>query len=864
MSISPSVGSDVVKPGQQVRLISLFNITPSPSNPAYLIVSGLDRSEYTAANTGVMGNLSGNGVTQNFTRVPNDTDGNSVGIVFTYNAATGQYTNATYGNLAGLTYTASANTNENVSLSIFGTNYLPDANAYVNDPYTLSQNPQYFSYGGTVSVVTQPNFAGPVPTQATASSVCAAAASFVGKAWNQNGCWVLASNIAAEAGASLPMSSTAVGLSGTANGEWIVAYDGPTKSAGSNWWQQVTAGEIVCFGTGGGAGHITTVVSGSGSNAQLIDNIIYTNSKGVVTNAANDGSANDIIIAAAHSASQEFAGTDGSQAVIYELDAPVITPTASSVTIGAKASAALAPMFSAVNPLATQAITQYQIYDTAASCTFSISGVTQSAITAATAITFNASALSTATFLTGTVAGSTTIDVRAYNGSYWGDWQAVSVVLSGKQAPPAAVKIAPPTVTAQTANQTWTQGQTVRFALAANTFTDPQGQALSYTAAQSSGAALPGWLSFNTATETFTGTVPAGAASLSLKVTATDTSGLAASEAFNVTVPLVAPTVTAQTANQTWTQGQTVKFALAANTFTDPQGQALTYTATLSGGAALPGWLSFNAATETFTGTVPTGAAGLTVQVTAKDFSGLTVSETFAVKTPAALAAPKISAQTASQTWSQGQSISFALPAGTFTDPQGQAMTYTAAQTGGAALPSWLSFNARTNTFTGLVPAGVSGLNLQVTAQDTSGLSTPETFSVQTPLPPAPKVTVQTATQTWTQGKAVTFALAANTFTDPLGESLTYTAYQILNKGAAAATWLSFNGKTDTFSGTVPGTASGSLTLEVDATNAGGKTVSETFNVNFQSVTGLKVGAISLLPATPSGTTQKSQIVGHS
>jgi hypothetical protein len=38
------------------------------------------------------------------------------------------------------------------------------------------------------------------------------------------------------------------------------------------------------------------------------------------------------------------------------------------------------------------------------------------------------------------------------------------------------------------------------------------------------------------------------------------------------------PTVTDPTATQTWKLGQAVDLALAANTFTDPQGEAMTYT----------------------------------------------------------------------------------------------------------------------------------------------------------------------------------------------------------------------------------------------------------------------------------------------
>ena len=192
---------------------------------------------------------------------------------------------------------------------------------------------------------------------------------------------------------------------------------------------------------------------------------------------------------------------------------------------------------------------------------------------------------------------------------------------------------------------------------------------------------------------------------------------------------LSAPVVAAQTAAQTWKLGQAVKFALAANTFTDPQGSKLTYSATLSNGTALPSWLSFNASNETFTGTVPVGTAGLSIKVTATDSYGLSSSETFAVSTPAPVA-PVVTAQTATQTWTAGQTVNLALAANTFTDPQGEALTYSATQSNGTALPTWLKFNSTTDTFTGTAPTTATSLTLKVIATNAGGVSASETFGV--------------------------------------------------------------------------------------------------------------------------------------
>ena len=69
-----------------------------------------------------------------------------------------------------------------------------------------------------------------------------------------------------------------------------------------------------------------------------------------------------------------------------------------------------------------------------------------------------------------------------------------------------------------------------------------------------------------------------------------------------------APVVANTIPNQTATFGAAFSFAFASNTFTDADGDALTYSALLSSNAALPAWLSFNASTRTFSGTPPTGS----------------------------------------------------------------------------------------------------------------------------------------------------------------------------------------------------------------------------------------------------------------
>jgi hypothetical protein len=379
----------------------------------------------------------------------------------------------------------------------------------------------------------------------------------------------------------------------------------------------------------------------------------------------------------------------------------------------------------------------------------------------------------------------------------------------------------PPTLAHQTAAQTWTEGARLSFTLPSNTFADPNGEALSYSATLSNGQPLPSWLMLNSSSGTFTGTVGDTSGPETIKVTATDTSGLSVSETFVATLVAPAPTVTDQTANQTWTAGLTLSFALASNTFSAVPGQTLKYSATL------PTGLTINATTGAITGKVPVVLGVNTVTVTATETSGMSVSESF--KATVVAQAPSVH-QTQTQTWAAHQAVSLSVAAA-FADPQGETLTYTAALANGQALPSGLTFNAATATFGGLAPVAIGTMGITVTAKDQSGLSASETFQCVVAAQ-APRVNNSPTAQYWVANKAVSFALPASTFTDPQGETLTYTATQ--SNGSALPGGLTFNATTGAFGGTAPITPE-TLGLKVTATDASGLAVSEQFSVAIQA-----------------------------
>jgi hypothetical protein len=817
MSVSVQTTAVVTSGVDSVSLSSLFSVTASASDPTYLVVDALDRNEYTAGANVQTGSFSGNGKTDSF-GATDSVDGRGAGIVFTYQASTGRYYNATYGYFDQLSYNASTSAGDLTSLSVYTTNSLATATQDAASPYNMAGSGA--TYVGSTTLTTQPGFTGPTPTQATPNSICSVATTFVGKAWNDSGCWVLASTIAAEAGAGLPIDSTMIGTSGQSNGEWFLAFNGSATPNG-NWQSLVKAGEIVVIG-GADVAHITTCVAGQGSTAMLIDNMVSESSKGTILNPANDGSANDITILAAHAASQEWTGVLTADVKIYELDCPVVSTLVSVTGLSTGAKLTLSSLVSAADPEG-KSVTEYQIYDSSTADSLQVGSAVDQAHTAAAAVTV--ASLSGVTLDAGSTATTDTLEVRAYNGSYWGDWQALTVSVTT-----AATKTAPPVVAIATANQTETANRAFTIALPSGSFLDPQGQALTYSATLSGGGALPSWLSFNAATDSFSGTAPVALGTIAVTVTATDTAKLSISETFNIAVTATAPTLASQTATQTWKTGQAVSFTLPANTFSDPQGETLSYSATLANGQALPSWLKFNAATDSFTGTAPASAGSLALSVTATDQSGLSVKDSF---TANVVAPPVLTTQTANQTLTGGQAFTLALAANTFTDPNGQTLTLSATQANGQALPSWLKYNPQTDTFSGVAPTTASSTTITVTATDQSGLSVSESFLATVTAPVAAHtltVANQTPTQTWLDGQVLNVTLPANTFADSTGQALTYSAYQIA--GNSVTSWLHFNAQTDTFTGTVPTTASGTVGLEVIARDSSGLTATDVFNVN--------------------------------
>ncbi|WP_343464424.1 putative Ig domain-containing protein, partial [Pantoea sp.] len=131
-------------------------------------------------------------------------------------------------------------------------------------------------------------------------------------------------------------------------------------------------------------------------------------------------------------------------------------------------------------------------------------------------------------------------------------------------------------------------------------------------------------------------------------------------------------------------------------------------------------------------GTPGNGDVGnLTIRVTATDGSRAAVSTTFSLTISNVNDAPVVTGSLPPQRVSQDGSFNFTVPAGTFTDPDGDTLTLSATQADGAALPAWLNFTPATGTFSGTPGSTDSGsLVIRITATDAENTSISTTFSL--------------------------------------------------------------------------------------------------------------------------------------
>jgi len=240
----------------------------------------------------------------------------------------------------------------------------------------------------------------------------------------------------------------------------------------------------------------------------------------------------------------------------------------------------------------------------------------------------------------------------------------------------------------------------------ATSFTDADvasGDALTFSAEQSDGAALPTWLSIDPATGVLSGTPEnAGVGSMTVTVTATDTAGASAASSFLMTVTNVndAPVVVTPIADNTNAEDATFTYDVAANFADDDgiHGDSLTFSAEQTDSSPLPAWLSIDPATGVLCTPVNADVAALTLTVVATDDAGADITSSFQLTITNSNDAPVVITPIADTSSAEDATFTYDVSA-SFTDDDsihGDSLTFSAEQSDGSPLPAWLSIDPAT------------------------------------------------------------------------------------------------------------------------------------------------------------------------
>ena len=363
-------------------------------------------------------------------------------------------------------------------------------------------------------------------------------------------------------------------------------------------------------------------------------------------------------------------------------------------------------------------------------------------------------------------------------------------------------------------------------------FSDPDGDALTYTASSSdTSVATFKWYGTSLSISA------AGAGTATITVTATDPGGLTATQSVSVTVSggsNTAPTAVGSIPSQTLSVGDTDVTVHFDGYFSDPDGDLLLYSATSSNSAVASVMVSASMAIIT-----PVGAGTATITVTATDPSNLTATQTISVTVSAGSnTAPKTVGTIPSQTLTVGGSDVTVQLSGYFSDPDGDTLTYSATSLNSAVATVSVSGSMATLSAVG---AGTTAIG--VTATDPGGLTSTSAqgilVTVNAGTNRAPTAVGTIPALTMDAGDTAT-VVASHYFWDPDGDTLTYSATSSNDAVATVSVAAS--------KATIRRVALGTATITVTATDPGALTATQTFAVTVVNRAPTAVGSIGVPP----------------
>ncbi|MFN6945096.1 MAG: putative Ig domain-containing protein [Cytophagaceae bacterium] len=319
-----------------------------------------------------------------------------------------------------------------------------------------------------------------------------------------------------------------------------------------------------------------------------------------------------------------------------------------------------------------------------------------------------------------------------------------------------------------------------------NTFMHPQDASLNYYVRLRDNNSLPDWLSFNYSTMTLSGT-PAeeDGGRYYVMVVVRDPDQKLAIDEFTLTVrgnnP---PEVNDDLEDQFVTAEDLFTFTFDENLFTDPDGHALTYTATQDEENDLPAWLSFNGENRTFEGTPSDNQVGTYhIRITADDNHGGRTHTRFDLHVLERNTAPVVAGDIPDQTATVDYLYSYTFSANIFYDEDGDELSYTSSTSSGEPLPAWLSFDGESRTFEGRPTEEDMGeLLIYVYAHDNKGGTAFTSFTLTIDEPEAEILANRSANKNNCLNATVYPNPVENQFRVELGSNANGLSYSLLDQ----------------------------------------------------------------------------------
>ena len=385
--------------------------------------------------------------------------------------------------------------------------------------------------------------------------------------------------------------------------------------------------------------------------------------------------------------------------------------------------------------------------------------------------------------------------------------------------PPVQPNRAPATVGTIAAQSLVVGGEPATIGVSAN-FTDPDGDALTYSAASSDAGVATASVNGNNVTIT-----PVAEGSATVTVTATDPDGLSANQSIAVTVEAAnqAPEAVGTIDAQTLTVGGDPAAVDVADNFSDPDGDELAYSAASSDEA-----VATVAAEGSMVTITPVAEGSATVTVTATDPDGLSAEQTIAVSVQGpANQAPVAVGTIDAQTLAVGGDPAAVDVAENFSDPDGDELAYSAASSDEA-----VATVAVEGSMVTISPVAEGSATVTVTAADPEGLSAEQTIavSVQGSTNQAPVAVGMIDDATLPAGGDSLVLSLVELFSDPNGDSLAFSG------ATTDSTVAEVEAIVDSTSvALVRALGMGNATITLTATDPGGLMAEHTFTVTVEA-----------------------------